>query len=318
MPIRIPQALPAGKILTKENIFVMTDERAIHQDIRPLQVLIVNLMPKKSETETQLMRLLSHSPLQINVELLQMKSHEAKHTSSAYLKEFYKTFQEIDDHFYDGMIITGAPVEQLAFEEVDYWEELVRLFEWSRQHVFSTIHICWGAQAGLYYHYGIEKYACSRKISGVYAHQVLVDHHPLLQGFDDKFYAPHSRYTENRLADITATPELELLASSDEVGALLIGDQNQRDFYILGHCEYGRETLKEEYQRDLAKGLAVNPPEHYFPNDDPDLAPKLTWNGAASLLYANWLNAIVYQNTPYDLEALTQMTPYKEVKERSE
>lgn len=308
MPIRVTRGLPAIKILEKEEIFVMDEDRAMRQDIRPLEILILNLMPKKSETETQLLRLLSNTPLQMNVNFLHMESHETKNTSLEYLERFYCRFDEIKERFFDGLIITGAPVEQLAFEEVDYWPELSKVFEWSRNHVFSTFHICWGAQAGLYYHYGIEKYPLLQKCSGIFLHDVEHANRQILRGFDDQFFAPHSRYTEVRRADIDKEPSLEVLAESQEAGLFLVGDTVQRNFFAMGHLEYDRETLKEEFLRDEAKGIAPALPVHYFPEDDPSKRPMLSWHMAASLLFTNWLNYTVYQDTPYDLTELLDRT----------
>ncbi len=307
MPLRVQKDLPAIEILRKEQIFTMDEDRAHKQDIRPLELLILNIMPKKSETETQLLRLLSNTPLQLNVELLQMSSHDAKNTSEAYLEKFYKTFEEIEKKRYDGLIITGAPVERLEFEEVDYWQEIIKVMEWSRTHVFSTLHICWGAQAGLYYHYGIDKHLMEAKLSGIYAHTVNEPFNKLFKGFDDIFYAPHSRYTEVRKEDIEAKDNLRILADSEDAGVLLVSNENNRQFFIMGHCEYDRFTLAEEYQRDLSRGLDVGLPENYFPEDDPSRTPVMNWHGAASLLFANWLNYVVYQDTPYDLTKLEKI-----------
>lgn len=307
MPIRVPQELPAIKILEEESIFVMDENRALHQDIRPLEILILNIMPKKSETETQILRLLSNTPIQLNVEFLQMSSHEAKNTSLEYLERFYKTFDEVKGKYYDGLIITGAPVERLAFDKVDYWPELVEVLEWSKTHVFSTIHICWGAQAGLFYHYGIQKYERTSKLTGVFEHSVLEPTHALFRGFNDTFDAPHSRYTEVRKEDVLAHDNLKVLSESPEADLLLVSHQNNRQFFIMGHCEYDRLTLAEEYQRDLEKGINPAIPQNYFPNDDPNQLPKLTWHSSASLLFANWLNYAVYQDTPYDLRDLEKL-----------
>ncbi|MGG5340782.1 homoserine O-acetyltransferase MetA [Enterococcus sp. AZ192] len=306
MPIRVPKELPAIKVLEKENIFVMDEDRAMHQDIRPLQLLILNLMPKKDETEVQLLRLLSNTPLQINVDFLHMSSHIAKNTSKDHLKRFYHRFDEVKENYYDGLIITGAPVEQLSFEEVDYWSELSDIFKWSKTHVFSTFHICWGAQAGLYYHHNINKHQLNRKLSGIYLHDVLDSTWSIMKGFDDIFFAPHSRYTTIQKKDIEATVELEILAESQEAGIFLVGNKNNRAFYAMGHLEYDRETLEQEFKRDLEKGIGPNIPEHYFPNDDQGKTPQLRWHMAASLLFSNWLNYAVYQNTPYDLSTLSK------------
>lgn len=304
MPIRIPDALPATEILEGENIFVMTEFRALHQDIRPLRVLILNLMPTKIATETQLMRKLSNTPLQIQVDLLRTKSHEATHVSAGHLETFYRTFEDIENEHYDGLIITGAPVELMEFEEVDYWEELCRIMDWSSTHVHSTLHICWGAQAGLYYHYGIPKYVLPQKVFGVFDHQVLKPSSPLFRGFDDRFYAPHSRHTEVLEEDIRKIPSLEVLAVSEEVGVFAVKTENSRQFFLLGHLEYDRDTLAQEYQRDVDRGLTIQVPRHYFPGDDPTKPPVVRWRSAGQLIYTNWLNYYVYQTTPYDLSAL--------------
>lgn len=304
MPIRVPKELPAIKVLEKETIFVMDEDRAMHQDIRPLEILILNLMPKKDETEVQLLRLLSNTPLQINVEFLHMSSHEAKNTSSDHLKRFYLKFEAVKEKFYDGLIITGAPVEQFRFEEVDYWEELKVIFHWSKCHVFSTFHICWAAQAGLYYHHNIDKYLLDQKLAGIYPHDVLAPTWSILKGFDDVFFAPHSRYTGIKKRDIENTKELEVLIESKEAGLFLVGNKNNRAFYAMGHLEYDRETLQQEFERDLLKGIQPNVPKNYFPNDNPDQVPQLCWHMAASLLFSNWLNYSVYQNTPYTLSDL--------------
>jgi homoserine O-succinyltransferase len=306
MPIRVPKELPAIKVLEKEKIFVMDEDRAMHQDIRPLNILILNLMPKKAETEVQLLRLLSNTPLQINIEFLHMSSHETKNTSSEHLERFYHKFSEINDCFYDGMIVTGAPVEQLRFEEVDYWQELKEIFLWSNTHVFSTFYICWGAQAGLYYHHGIHKYPLNQKLSGVYEHEVLDSTWSILKGFDDLFFAPHSRYTEVTEADIREIDGLEILASSEQAGVFLVGNKNNRAFYAMGHLEYDRETLQQEFMRDQEKGITPKIPENYFPANDCDQKPQLRWHMAASLLFSNWLNYAVYQNTPYHLTDLLE------------
>ncbi len=301
MPIRIPDALPATAELESENIFVMTEYRALHQDIRPLHVLILNLMPTKIATETQIMRKLSNTPLQVEVDLLRTSTHEATHVSAGHLETFYRTFDDIKNLHYDGLIITGAPVEQLPFEEVDYWPELCRIMDWSTSHVHSTLHICWGAQAGLYHHYGIQKYALPSKASGVFEHRLVKPQSPLVRGLDDTFRAVHSRNTEVRQADVEAVDELEVLAVSDEVGLYIVKSTDSRRFFIFGHPEYDRETLKLEYERDLARGIDPEIPAHYFPNDDPSQPPKNVWRSQAQLLYTNWLNYYVYQTTPYDI-----------------
>ena len=302
MPIRIPDALPATEILEGENIFVMTEFRALHQDIRPLRVLILNLMPTKIATETQLMRKLSNTPLQIQVDLLRTKSHEATHVSAGHLETFYRTFEDIENEHYDGLIITGAPVELMEFEEVDYWEELCRIMDWSSTHVHSTLHICWGAQAGLYYHYGIQKYRLPKKASGVFEHRLLKPKSPLVRGFDDRFYAVHSRNTDVKIEDVEAVDDLEIVAVSDEVGLYIVKSVDSRRFFGFGHPEYDTDTLKLEYERDVKRGINPEIPVNYFPDDDPTRAPLNVWRSQAQLFYTNWLNYYVYQTTPYDLE----------------
>jgi len=301
MPIKIPNLLPATSVLQSENIFVMTETRAMTQDIRPLRIVLLNLMPNKVQTETQLARLLGNTPLQIELELIHTKTHESKNTSKDHLLAFYKTFDDIKDQNFDGMIITGAPVEHLEFEDVEYWDELCGIMEWTKTHVTSTFHICWGAQAGLYYHYGIKKYPLDHKMFGIFEHHV--DHKGaiLFRGFDDVFLAPHSRHTEVRLEDLRAVPELKILASSDIAGVYAVMTDQGRQVFITGHSEYDADTLKNEYFRDKSQGLDIAVPENYFPNDDPALAPKVTWRSHANLLYSNWLNYIVYQTTPYDI-----------------
>ena len=302
MPIRIPDALPATEILEGENIFVMTEFRALHQDIRPLRVLILNLMPTKIATETQLMRKLSNTPLQIQVDLLRTKSHEATHVSAGHLETFYRTFEDIENEHYDGLIITGAPVELMEFEEVDYWEELCRIMDWSSTHVHSTLHICWGAQAGLYYHYGIQKYRLPKKASGVFEHRLLKPKSPLVRGFDDRFYAVHSRNTDVKIEDVEAVDDLEIVAVSDEVGLYIVKSVDSRRFFVFGHPEYDTDTLKLEYERDVKRGINPEIPTNYFPDDDPSRAPLNVWRSQAQLFYTNWLNYYVYQTTPYDLK----------------
>ena len=302
MPIRIPDALPATEILEGENIFVMTEFRALHQDIRPLRVLILNLMPTKIATETQLMRKLSNTPLQIQVDLLRTKSHEATHVSAGHLETFYRTFEDIENEHYDGLVITGAPVELMEFEEVDYWEELCRIMDWSSTHVHSTLHICWGAQAGLYYHYGIQKYRLPKKASGVFEHRLLKPKSPLVRGFDDRFYAVHSRNTDVKIEDVEAVDDLEIVAVSDEVGLYIVKSVDSRRFFVFGHPEYDTDTLKLEYERDVKRGINPEIPVNYFPDDDPSRAPLNVWRSQAQLFYTNWLNYYVYQTTPYDLE----------------
>ena len=301
MPIKIPDSLPARAVLESENIFVMTEYRAIHQDIRPLNVLILNLMPTKIVTETQLLRKLSNTPLQIQMELLRTSSYRSRNTDSDHLESFYTTFEQVRDRRFDGMIITGAPVENMEFQQVDYWEELCEIMEWSKSHVHSTLHICWGAQAGLYYHHGIEKRSLPKKLFGVYETMVLKPSSPLFRGFDDIFYAPNSRYTEVWKADILKVPELELVAYSPEAGVYAVKSQDSRQFFVMGHPEYDPDTLAREYWRDRNKGLDIAVPEHYFPGDNPDKPPVVRWRSAGQLLYTNWLNYYVYQTTPYDL-----------------
>ncbi len=304
MPINIPNNLPAYTVLNNENIFVMNDADAAHQDIRPLRIAIVNLMPKKIETETQILRLLSNTPLQVDIELVQMASHVTKNTSPEHLTKFYKTFDDIREERFDGLIITGAPVEQLPFEEVDYWKELCGIMEWSKSNVYSTLHICWGAQAGLYFHYGVPKYALQRKMFGVFPHKAEVSNNTLLRGFDEKFNIPHSRHTEIRRIDVERIKGLKILASSPESGIAIISDVSDRQFFIMGHLEYDRFTLANEYFRDKDKGLPIEVPAHYFPYDDPSQPPRFNWRSHANLLFSNWLNYCVYQKTPYRLEEL--------------
>jgi len=307
MPICIPDSLPAAHTLESENIFVMTQERATHQDIRPLKIGILNLMPTKIVTETQLLRLLSNSPLQIDIELIQTASHISKNTAAEHLFKFYRTFDDIKDELFDGFIITGAPVEQMEFEEVDYWPELCTFLEWTKSHVYSTLHICWGAQAALYYHYGIQKHPLPKKMFGVFEHDTLEPTHPLVRGFDEVFYAPHSRHTTIKKEDVLACPKLHLLASSDEAGAYLIASRSGRQFFATGHSEYDRDTLATEYFRDVNKGLPIEVPKYYFKNDDPAEKILYRWRGHANLLFSNWLNYFVYQTTPYDLNQLREM-----------
>ncbi len=307
MPICIPDSLPAAHTLESENIFVMTQERATHQDIRPLKIGILNLMPTKIVTETQLLRLLSNSPLQIDIELIQTASHISKNTAAEHLFKFYRTFDDIKDELFDGFIITGAPVEQMEFEEVDYWSELCTFLEWTKSHVYSTLHICWGAQAALYYHYGIQKHPLTKKMFGVFEHDTLEPTHPLVRGFDEVFYAPHSRHTTIKKEDVLACPKLHLLASSDEAGAYLIASRSGRQFFATGHSEYDRDTLATEYFRDVNKGLPIEVPKYYFKNDDPAEKILYRWRGHANLLFSNWLNYFVYQTTPYDLNQLQGM-----------
>ncbi|MBQ4333142.1 MAG: homoserine O-succinyltransferase [Clostridia bacterium] len=301
MPIKIPNDLPAVQTLTDENIFVMTETRAITQDIRPLKILLLNLMPKKIETETQLARLLGNSPLQVEFEFIHTTSHVSKNTSAEHLFTFYKTFEDVKESYYDGLIITGAPVEQMPFEEVEYWEELCAIMEWSKTHVTSTFHICWGAQAGLYYHYGIPKYPIGAKYFGIFPHKVEYKRSILFRGFDDVFMVPQSRYTTVRTEDVAAVPQLKILASSEETGIYAVATPGGRQIFITGHSEYDADTLKNEYLRDQAAGLGTAVPKNYFPDDDPTREPLVTWRAHANLLYSNWLNYFVYQTTPYDI-----------------
>jgi homoserine O-succinyltransferase len=301
MPIKIPNELPAVRVLEDENIFVMTETRAITQDIRPLKILILNLMPTKIDTETQLSRLLGNTPLQVEIELMHTSTHVSKNTSEEHLLAFYKVFDEVKDRYFDGMIITGAPVEKMAFEEVEYWDELVEIMEWSKTHVQSTFHICWGAQAGLYYHFGINKHMMDEKLSGVYKHTVEYKRSILFRGFDDEFFVPHSRYTTVLREDVEKQPKLRILASSEKAGLYAMSTQNGRQIFITGHSEYDAETLNKEYVRDKNAGINPSVPENYFTNDDDTQKPLVTWRSHATLLYTNWLNYFVYQTTPYDI-----------------
>lgn len=303
MPIKVPADLPALKSLERENIFVMHARRAEEQDIRPLRLLLLNLMPTKLETETQILRCLSNTPLQLELDLLQTSSYKATHVPEEHLLDFYMTFDEIEHLRYDGMIITGAPVEHLEFEKVAYWKELCRIMDWSRKSVFSTMHICWGAQAGLYHHYGVKKYPLDAKKFGIFEHTVAAPNSPLMRGFDAKFLAPHSRHTEVRIEDVARVPELEILSTGEKSGLYIAATRDRRQLFVTGHCEYDADTLSREYFRDVDKGLPIAVPENYFPNDDPSLEPPLTWRAHAMLLYSNWLND-VYQQTPYDLNDL--------------
>jgi len=305
MPIRIQNNLPATEILEKENIFVMPEDRAFRQDIRPLRILILNLMPNKIATETQLLRGLSNSPLQVDIDLLYTASYQPKNTAGDHLTKFYETFADVRDRFYDGMIITGAPVEQMDFEEVAYWPELAEIMEWSNSHVYSTLHICWGAQAGLYYHYGIPKYDVPDKVFGIFAHSMTYTKPvKLFRGFDDIFQIPHSRYTEVRREDILANKNLRLLSESYESGVYAVSDLCGRKIFVTGHSEYDDNTLRDEYLRDVDKGLPIEMPKNYFPGDDPSKDPLVTWRSSATLLFTNWLNYYVYQETPFDLSTL--------------
>ena len=304
MPIKIPNDLPAVKTLAEENIFVMTEKRAITQDIRPLKILLLNLMPKKIETETQLSRLLGNSPLQVDLELIHTKSHKSKNTSAEHLFTFYKTFDDVRHLNFDGMIITGAPVEHLPFEEVEYWDELCEIMEWSKTHVHSTLHICWGAQAGLYYHYGIKKQPLSKKMFGIFPHVTDYKQSILFRGFDDVFGIPHSRHTTVERADIEAVEGLKILASSHIAGVFAVTSEGGRRIFITGHPEYDAETLKNEYDRDVREGKPIEIPVNYFPDDDPSKPPLVSWRAHANLLYSNWLNYFVYQTTPYDISEI--------------
>ena len=306
MPIRIPNDLPATKTLQDENIFVMTETRAMTQDIRPLDILVLNLMPTKVDTETQLARLLGNTPLQVNMELMHMSSHKSKNVSEEHLLSFYKTFDEVKDRKFDGMIITGAPVEQMPFEEVDYWDELCEIMEWTKKHVHSTFHICWGAQAGLYYHYGVNKVPLEEKMFGIFPHTVEYKRSILFRGFDDIFMVPHSRHTTVRREDIEKVEKLKILASSEEAGVYVVSSKNGKRVFVMGHSEYDPLTLNKEYVRDKNAGLPIKPPKNYFPNDDDTQFPMVTWRGSANLLYSNWLNYFVYQTTPYDLKNLPE------------
>lgn len=300
MPIKIPDQLPAKEILQKENIFVMDESRAYHQDIRPLSIVILNLMPTKQTTETQLLRLIGNTPLQVDCVLLHPKTHQSKNTPAEHLETFYKTFDDIKDRKFDGMIITGAPVEHLEFEDVNYWEELKQIMAWSVDHVTSTFHICWAAQAGLYYHYGIQKYPLDKKLFGVFPHTVNVPNTKLLRGFDEVFFVPQSRHTEVRREDIEKIPELEILSESEEAGVYIVASRDGRQIFVTGHSEYDPETLKLEYERDVARGLDIDIPKNYFPDDDPKKQPRSCWRAHGNLLFSNWLNYYVYQETPYE------------------
>ncbi|MBQ2318620.1 MAG: homoserine O-succinyltransferase [Clostridia bacterium] len=301
MPIRIPNDLPAVKTLNDENIFVMTDTRATSQDIRPLKILVLNLMPKKIETETQLSRLLGNTPLQVELELIRTSTHQSKNTAAEHLLSFYKTFDDVKNQNFDGMIITGAPVEHLEFEEVEYWDELCEIMEWSKKHVHSTFHICWGAQAGMYYHFGVQKQPLDKKMFGIFEHKVVYNNPILFRGFDDVFNVPHSRHTTVLREDIEKVPELKILAESDEAGVYAVMTENGKQIFITGHSEYDRDTLKNEYLRDIAANKPIEIPKNYFPDDNPDLPPIVKWRAHANLIYSNWLNYFVYQTTPFDL-----------------
>jgi len=313
MPVRIPDDLPARQTLAQENIFVMTKDRAMHQDIRPLRIAVLNLMPTKIVTETQILRLLGNSPLQVDITFIRMETHESRNTPPEHLEAFYEPLDRVFGEKFDGLVITGAPVETLPFEEVDYWKELVHLMDWSRTNVWSTLHICWGAQAGLYRHFGVKKYPVPAKVFGLFSHSVLDPHEPILRGFDEGFLAPHSRHTEVRREEIEKVPQLKLLAVSRDAGVYMASSRDGRMVFVTGHPEYDRLTLKAEYDRDVAKGLPISVPANYYPGDDPRKEPLMTWRSHAHLLYANWLNYYVYQATPFDLERLpTTDTPFEE------
>lgn len=302
MPIKVPDHLPAKEILENENIFVMDESRAYRQDIRPLRIAILNLMPTKETTESQILRLLGNTPLQVEIVLLHPRSHTSKNTPTEHLEMFYKTFDEIKSLRFDGLIITGAPVEQLEFEQVNYWEELKGIFEWSKTHVTSTLHICWASQAGLYYHYGVRKIPLAEKCFGVFPHTVNIPNVKLLRGFDEVFQVPHSRHTDVERSDIEKVPELDILAESEDAGIYLVATKDGKQIFVTGHSEYDPCSLKWEYDRDVAKGLDIDLPVNYYPNDDPSRTPKSTWRSHANLLFSNWLNYYVYQETPYDID----------------
>lgn len=304
MPVRIPNGLPAIEVLNKENIFVMTETRASTQDIRPLKIAAMNLMPTKEITETQLLRVLGNTALQVEVTLLYTASYQPRHTDKSYLNAFYRTFDEVKDELFDGLIITGAPVEQMPFEDVAYWDELVEVMDWASEHVFSTLFICWGAQAALYHYYGIEKQQLPQKLFGVYAHKVLNPTHKLLRGFDDVFYAPHSRHTTVRVSDVQVHPALEVLATSEQAGLYIAASRDGRRVFVTGHGEYDPDTLEREYKRDLNAGLPIEPPFNYYPDNDATQPPRVTWRAHGNMLYGNWLNYFVYQETPYVVEEI--------------
>ncbi len=302
MPIKVQSDLPAKKILEEENIFMMDETRAMHQDIRPLQIAILNLMPLKEDTEVQLLRSMSNTPLQLDVTFLTTSSYVGHNTATSHLDKFYQTFADVRDRKFDGLVITGAPVEMMEFEEVTYWDELKQIMEWSKENVTSTLHVCWGAQAGLYYHFGLKKRLLARKLFGIYEHRVLERREPLVRGFDDIFYAPHSRYTEVAKEDIAACGALTVLAESDEAGVFLCMTHDGRQVFLMGHPEYDRVTLDKEYKRDIGKGLAIDIPKNYYPDDDASRRPNMLWRAHANTLYSNWINYLVYQNTPYEWE----------------
>jgi homoserine O-succinyltransferase len=304
VPIKIPNNLPAAKVLNDENIFVMFEDRAYHQDIRPLNIAILNLMPTKITTETQLLRLLGNSPLQVDAVLLRPKNHNSQNTPEEHLTTFYQYFEDVKNQKFDGMIITGAPVEHLEFREVDYWDELEEIMDWSAHNVFSTFYLCWGAQAGLYHHYGIPKYPLKEKMFGVFPHSLNGKNIRLFRGFDDVFYVPHSRHTEIRRSDIEKVPDLQILSESDEAGVYIVASKDERKIFVTGHSEYDALTLKSEYDRDIAKGLDIKVPRNYYPNDNPTLRPTVKWRSHANLLFSNWLNYYVYQETPYNMKEI--------------
>ncbi len=306
MPIKIPADLPARKALESENVFVMTDDRASQQDIRPLEIAIVNLMPTKIATETQLLRMLGNSPIQVNITLLRTAEHTSKNTSLQHLERFYKTFDDIRDISFDGMIITGAPVEQLDYEQVDYWDELVAIMDYAQKRVYSTLYLCWAAQAGLYHFYGVPKFMLPDKVSGIFPHHVLQPHCQLFRGFDDIFMAPHSRHTEVRIEDVEKVEHLKILAVSDTAGLAVVESKDHRHVFMTGHLEYDRGTLDAEYRRDVDKGLAPQIPQNYYPDDNPNSMPMMCWRAHAHLFYSNWLNYYVYQETPYSLSAIAE------------
>lgn len=307
MPIRTNNDLPAKGLLEQENIFVMDENRAEHQDIRPIKIGILNLMPLKEDTELQILRSLSNTPIQVDITFLAVESHESTHTSMSHLNKFYETFSDVKDQYFDGLIITGAPVEQMEYEEVDYWDEVCQIMEWTKTHVTSTLHLCWGAQAGLYYHYGIQKHYLDQKMFGVFKHRVKNRRVPLVRGFDDCFYAPHSRHTTVLKEDIEAQPDLTILAESEEAGVFLVTDQSGKKIFVMGHPEYDRLTLDTEYRRDKSKGLEIDIPVNYYPDDDETQKPLLQWRSHGNILYSNWLNYYVYQTTPYEFVNLKEI-----------
>lgn len=313
MPVIIPESLPAREILNQENIFVMGEDRALHQDIRPLKIAILNLMPTKIATETQLLRLIGNSPLQVEITLLRTITHESKNTPEEHLLTFYQTIEDVQDQRFDGLVITGAPVEHLPFEEVDYWEELKYIMEWRKHHAFATFYVCWGAQAGLYHFFGVPKYPLPEKMFGVFPHTLNHRNVPLFRGFDDVFYAPHSRHTEIRRADIEGIPDLEILSESEEAGVYIVATRDGRQIFVTGHSEYDPLTLKGEYDRDVRLGLPINIPKNYYPGDDPRQEPVVRWRGHSNLLYVNWLNYYVYQETPFDLKVLNGVQQHQDV-----